>query len=404
MAGVSNVQFKYSNGNLGGTNPSNDGVAGLIIQAPTPIAKLAFGVSKAIYSLDDAVNLEITELYDERNSCSVYGEISDYYAKTGGSGELWIMLVDDQTSMADICNLQNSYAAKLLIDSGGNIRFWGVAMNRDANYSTQTPDGLDYDVFSALANAQALRDAFALKRYMPTRVVLPGRAFSGDVSSLRNLKQGSDNGVMITLHGRQGSKEARVGFMLGLIASLPVQRNIGRVASGDLGITEAYLTDGATKAEELSGQTNDGVKADIVHDKGYIFPVVRPSLNGFFYNDDSMATSNIDDYNSLANGRVIDKVQRIAYNVFAQRINDDYALSPEGKIGVAELKSLQGSIEDAINPTMVSGGELSSFACYVDPNQDPIAAGKIVVKLKAQPRGYHKHIEVELGFVKSQIS
>ena len=115
-----------------------------------------------------------------------------------------------------------------------------------------------------------------------------------------------------------------------------------------------------------------------------------------------MATSLADDYNSMANGRVMDKIQRIAYSVYAQRINDDYALSPEGKVGVAELKGLQGSIEDAINPIMVGSGELSSFTCYVNPDQDPIAAGKIVVNLKAQPRGYHKNIEVELGFVKSQ--
>lgn len=394
MAGVSNVHFKYSNGNLGGTNPTADGVAGLVIQAPVALTDLGFGVSKAIYSLDDAEKLGITEAYDTTNSCSVYGEIKDFYSNTGGRGELWIMLVSNTTTLTDICDVQKSYAAKLVTDSGGRICFWGVAANKTGTVATTK--GLDDEVFAAADKAQKLVEAFALQRYIPTRAVLPGRSFDKSNDSLVDLKGSSNNGVMISLHGRKGSKEARIGFLLGLIASLPVQRNIGRVANGDLGISEAYLTDGTTKVEDIV------TLQDVLHDKGYVFPIVRPSLNGYFYNDDPMATSLADDFNSLANGRVIDKVQRIAYSVYAQRINDDYALSLEGKVGIAELKGLQGSIEDAINPTMVGSGELSSFTCYVNPDQDPIAAGKIVVNLKAQPRGYHKNIEVELGFVKSQ--
>jgi hypothetical protein len=395
--GVPSVIFKYLNGQLGGTNPSQDGVCGLVIQAPSAPAGLALGVSKALYSLSDAEAVGLTADYDSENNVSAYGEIRDFFGKTGGKGELWIMLVSSATSVTDICNVQNPLAAKLLADSQGRIRVWGVATNPSADYKPTITNGINQDIYAAVDKAQELRVNYALNRYIPTRVILPGSAFTGDVSALLDLKQQRNNGVLISLHGRKGSKEGMVGFLLGVIALLPVQRNIGRVLNGSLGVEEAYLTDGATTAEDLFATR------DVLHDKGYVFPQSHVGRAGYYYNDDPMATSNTDDYSSLTNGRVIDKVQRIAYDVYLDRINDDFELSLTGKLGPAALKSLQGDVEDAVNTVMKSAGELSSFRCFVDPAQDTIGTGKTVVRLSAQPRGYYKIIEVELGFVKAQV-
>ncbi|MDR3350705.1 MAG: DUF2586 family protein [Prevotellaceae bacterium] len=394
--GVPNVTFKYLNGQLGGVNPSQDGVCGLVIQVPTAPAGLALGASKALYSLADAEAVGLTAAYDETNSVSAYGEIRDFFSKTGGKGELWVMPVINTTSVADICDTQNALVAKLLADSQGRIRVWGVATNRPAAYEATTANGIDQDIYSAVNNAQALREDYALNRYVPTRVILPGRAFTGNISALLDLKQQSNNGVLISLHGRKNSQEGMIGFLLGVIASLPVQRNIGRAQNGHLGVEEAYLSDGTTKAEDLFALQ------DVLHDKGYVFPLTRVGRAGYYYNADPTATSNTDDYYSLAHGRVIDKVQRIAYDVYLDRINDDFELSLQGKISASALKALQGDVEDAVNVVMTSAGELSSFRCYVDPEQDPISTGKTVIRLNVQPRGYYKEIVVELGFVKAQ--
>ncbi|MDR3133231.1 MAG: DUF2586 family protein [Prevotellaceae bacterium] len=394
--GVPGVTFKYLNGQLGGTNPTADGVCGLVIQVPEAPEGLALGVSKALYSLSDAETVGLTAAYDQANGVIAYGEIRDFFGKTSGKGELWVMLVVNTTSVADICDAQNLLAAKLLADSQGRIRVWGVATNRPAAYEPTTTNGIDHDIYAAANKAQELRTNYALNRYIPTRVVLPGRAFTGEASALLDLKQIANNGVLISLHGRKNSKEGMVGFLLGLIASLPVQRNIGRVRNGALGVEEAYLTDGVTRAEDIFNTK------DVLHDKGYVFPITRVGRAGYYYNDDQTATGNTDDYHSLANGRVIDKVQRIAYDVYLDSVNDDFELSLKGKIGPAALKALQGDVEDAVNTIMASSGELSSFRCYVDPEQDTIGTGKTVIRLNAQPRGYFKEIEVELGFVKTQ--
>lgn len=47
---------------------------------------------------------------------------------------------------------------------------------------------------------------------------------------------------------------------------------------------------------------------------------------------------------------------------------------------------------------MVKVGELSNFKAYIDEKQEVVRSGKMKVKLRPQPVGYAKFIEVEVGF------
>lgn len=392
MTGIPNVSFEYGDSALGGTNPTGDGIAGLIIPGIAATG-LALSTPKAVFSLSEVEALGIDEAYDTANNVNSYQEIKDFYSKAGEGAELWIMIVTQDTLLADICDKTQDIAKKLLLNCNGRIKIWGVAPTRSGTYVPTITDGLDADVFAAMLNAQALRDDMAMNYFIPTRVILPGRAWDGDAATLKDLKQSSENGVQITLHGREGSPEARVGFLLGLYASIAVQRNPGRVRSGDLGIADgdAYLTDGVSTPETI------GAVQNTIHDKGYIFPIKRFGRNGYFYNDDPTATSNTDDFVSFARGRVMDKVQRLAYDVFLGFVNDDYETEPDGTMSPVELKRLQGDIDDTVNSEMV--GEISGFRSEVPLVQD--VAGQTKVILKVRPRDYHKYIEVELGFEKT---
>ncbi len=382
---ISNVTFKTLNGSLGGSNPTADGIAGLIL-SHAAVVGLALNTPKAIFSVKDAEDLLLTDF--------ALGEIKDFYANAGEGQELWIMLASDASLLADICNLNNDIAKKLLVNAGGRVKFWGANIKKPVGYVADQTEGIDLDVYNAMTNANALCESLAAK-YIPTRCILPGREWDGDATKLKDLKTATQNRVQITLHGTDGGKEANVGFLLGLYSSIAVQRNIGRVASGDLGITEAYLTDGASTAESTIGV------ADTIHDKGYVIPIKRFGKAGYFYNDDPTATSNTDDYSSFARGRVMDKVQRTAYTAFLDFVNDDYEVDAGGKISIGELKRLQGKIDDAVNTTMTAANEISGFKSFVDPAQDVLGTGQTVVRLKTQPRAYHKEIVVEIGFAKT---
>ncbi|WP_053404995.1 DUF2586 family protein [Persicobacter sp. CCB-QB2] len=397
--GIPNVSFELLKGQLGGTINLDDGIAGLIVSG-TATPDIALSEPKVIFSYEDALDLELSGF--------ALREIQEFYQFAGAGQELWIMLVADDTLISEICDITNPLAKKLLDASAGRIKVWGVNVELTSSYSPSIPsaEGIDADVLAALPLAQALCEDFA-GRHHPTRCVMGGRMFdAGKIAELRDLKQGSDNRVQITLLGRSleeldsdptnhEGKEARVGFLLGLYSSLSVQRNIGRVANGDLGLTEAFYSDGETTAEELMNA------ADTIHDKGYVLPIVRYGKNGYFYADDPTATADTDDFNSFARGRVIDKAQRIAYNVFCDFVNDDYSVDASGQIGIGELKRLQGGIDDAVNQQMTAAGEISAFQSFVDPAQDTLATGQTKVKLMVQPRAYHKQIVIELGFSKT---
>ncbi len=381
---IPNVRFETQNGALGGTNPSRDGMAGLILSHEAT-TEITLNTPKAIYSPKDAENLLITGF--------ALNEIKKFYSKAGEGQELWILLVSNTTLLADICDVSNDIAKKLLTASGGRIKIWGVNIQRPDSYTPTVNEGIDSDVYDAMIKANDLCETMA-KKYIPTRMILPGRAWDGDASKLRDLKTASQNRVQITLHGSNGGKEAEVGFLVGLYSKIAVQRNIGRVASGDLGIIEAYMTDGITTAETSVNF------ADVIHDKGYVLPIKRFGRSGYFYNDDPTATSNADDYSSFARGRIIDKVQRIAYDVYLDFVNDDYNVDKNGKIRVGELKRLQGKINDAVNQQMTAGNEISGFKSFVAPAQDVLATGQTRVQLNTQPKAYHKEIVVEIGLTK----
>jgi hypothetical protein len=391
---VPNVYFEIANNRLGGVNPTIDSTAGLILSG-VALPGLPLNAPTAVYSLDDAEKLGITEAFDTTNSVKSHRHISDFYQKAAVGTELWIMTVSAATAVTDICDKSKNIARKLLMESGGRIRIWGVAVSSPAVYSPVTTAGIDADVLNAAAKVQELCDEMALTHYIPTRCILPGRFWGGTAGVLSDLKEMSNNRAAILLHSLgEGSKDAAVGFALGLLSGLQVQRNIGRVANGDLKISEAYLTDGETRAEDLMNIQNT------INDKGYIFPMLRPGRAGYFYNDDPTATSGTDDYSALSRGRVIDKVQRLAYDVYLDFINDDYAVTPEGNPSPVALKSMQGSIDDVVSQVMTAANEISGFQAYIDPVQDVIGAGEIRVELNVLPRAYYKTIKVVLGFVK----
>ena len=47
---------------------------------------------------------------------------------------------------------------------------------------------------------------------------------------------------------------------------------------------------------------------------------------------------------------------------------------------------------------MVQGGELSAVKIDIDPKQDVLETGKVVINIKLLPVGYANFIEVNIGF------
>jgi len=386
------VSIELLNDQLGAVENTEDGVAGLV-GTGVAAAGIALGESKQVFSLAEAEALGLTSSYDTTNTTNIWKAIKDFYALAGTGKELWIHIVAKTTTMSTICDTANNILKKLLNDAGGRIRICAVTRVPDGAYAPVFADQLDPDVIAAAAKLQALGNEFTLA-FKPVRFVLDGREFQGNTGTLLNLKLSSYNRVAVALFTDvASSKNAAVGLVLGRLAANPVQRNIGRVKDGELGISAAYLTNQATKIEDLTASSQDAV-----HDKGYIFVRKFASKQGYFFNDDHTAAADSDDYSSLARGRIIDKAIVITNLVYTDELLDDLDTDENGRIDAGVIKSYQSNIKREIDELMTAEDEISSVRVVIDPKQNVLSTNKVSVQLFITPKFYSKEIAVKLGF------
>lgn len=382
------VEIQVQNGQLGQTEGTDDAVAGLIGTGVEIVGNIAINEPKQIFGVKNAEALGFSDLVNPE----MYAQIVDFYAQAGEGAELWISIQAEATLMANILDVNNDMAVKLLDAAGGRIRILAITRKADLAYAPVYADGIDPDVIASIDKAQELAKAYA-DAYKPLRVVIGGRDYQGVIADLADLTQRDDNRVALLLGGKgAGSLEACVGLALGRLANVPVQRKISRVKDGDLGLTEAYLSDGVTTIDELSEAE---IKA--IHDKGWITFRKFFGVNGYFFSSDQTATGADDDYRTLGRGRVIDKAIQLAYQTYVNELDDDVELV-NGRLEAGVIKSYQAAVKRSIEQNMLAGGEISSVTVVIDPLQDVLATNKIEVSINIEPKGYSSVIVVKLGF------
>lgn len=186
-------------------------------------------------------------------------------------------------------------------------------------------------------------------------------------------------------------KYASIGLALGRITSIPVQRKIHRVKDGSVLPLVAYFTDGTTIDSRAD-------QWDAIDDKGYIFFRTFAGRSGYYFSGDKTLTRSTDDFKSLSNGFVMDKAMLIAYDALVEELSEEVLLNSNGTIHPAIIKSWQSKVETNLNGLMVQKGELSAVKVFINPKQDVLRSGKVVINIQLLPVGYAELIEVNIGF------
>ncbi|MGM8362133.1 DUF2586 family protein [Flavobacterium sp. ARAG 55.4] len=382
-----NIIFNISSNGLGLPQAEIQKIPGFVLTGVTVAGanKVTVGTSYQIFSLEEAVNLGITE---GGTNDFAYKQIAAFYTEAKKGAELWFMLVASTVTMEDQADIANAYAAKLLSDAKGKIRVLGL-LKKSGTTETIT-DGLDADVHLAVVKAQALAQQYA-DSYYPVRVLISGNKFSGVVADLKDYATTNFNKVAILLANTDGSKEASIGLALGRLANTPTQRKLSRVKDGAIEPFAAYFTNG----EAVS--TLD-TAWDAIDNKNYNFMRSFANLSGFYFTGDKTLTAATDDFNSLARGLVMDEAVLIAYTTLVQELSDEIPITEAGTIHPAIIKSWQSSIENQIKSNMVDAGKLSGVKAFIDENQNVLQSNNINVALQLLPVGYSDFITVNIGF------
>lgn len=373
---MSGVNITISNGNLGKTFQTQDGVCGLITTGTTVV-----NTPLRITSVANAISQGITESAEP----FAYKQVVEFYSEVGDGAVLYLLLRVETITMAQMVDYAHASSARALLDFATEpIALLGVSRNPTGEASVGT-NFVRADVIAAITGSTTMLTNYRTG-YKPFRIILEGRT---DVTSQvpQDLKAMTNNGVSVVLGGTANDGHAAVGLALGRLARIPVQRNIGRVKDGALPIVEAYI--GATKVDNFTN-------LNTAMSKGFIVIRNYVGRTGYYFSDDPTASLPTDDFTNLANGRVIDKGLKLAYQVYLDELNNEVQIAADGKIDAAIAKFLEGKMEQTVRQAM--SGEISSFDAFIDPDQDVLATSKIQVSLKIVPVGYSRTIEVTLGF------
>lgn len=387
-----NLVINLENGGLGRVAQTSDGVAGMILTgsaviAPPSEGNLQLNTVYTLSSMRDLTTLGVTK----ENNPLVFKEVTQFYGKKNG-GELYLLVVSEATTLEQICtDTEDAPIHTLIAAGGGRIRLVGINRLPANGYTPEHDDtGIDNDAIVAGEAVHAIAQSYAAK-VNPFRILLPALLWDGSTSKLYKPRQSTFDRVGYVMAADEiidGSASAAIGQALGLAASIPVNRSLGRVKNG-VATIEGYLTDGRTPAAATAD-------LDALHDAGYI--IYRPFVgrNGYYFNDDPMAAPLSNDYSNLNYGRVIDKAIILAYNAYIDEINDDIEIDDDGTVPAPMCVYYEGVMDNAVTNAM--DGEISNFETHIPSGQNILKTSLLVANCSIRPRGILRDINVNLGF------
>lgn len=384
------VKINYLNGLIGAAPDNQDGLLLMVVVGAAAVGT-TFELGKAyrLVSAGSLASLGVTAT----NNARVHELVGQFYAEAEEGTPLYVAGVSG-SSMASACDVSTGSVKGILEGLRGAVR--GLIVASAATTTPTVTEGLDPDVFAAVPKAQALAEHMADDLYAPVFAVIEGRSYTAS-SALKDLTELDCNRVGVFIGDvEQSSANAAVGTIAGRIASVPVQRNVGRVASGALAPESMYL--GAALVDD----SMDDV--DAIYEKGYICPRIYTGLVGYYIVDDRLAVATTDDYAHLTARRTADKAARIAYETLLQFLLDEIEVNNDGTMQAPILKSWQAAVEGAVNDAMSAAGELSlvdGSGCkfFIDPSQNVLATSKVVGTLRVRPFGYAREIVANIGFL-----
>lgn len=397
------IKIQFAKGVLGGFNTSEDGVLGLLATAAAVAGKFELNKPYKITGMAEVAKLGLVKGHVQNGR--LYKTLSEFYTEAGEGTALWIMGMAAATRVSDwfTTDAEGKYPAALLLDSAkGEIK--GLLTSYSGTATPALVEGLGNDVMSAVIKAQLFAKNYTDLKYAPVFVLMEGWGFAGSVTALPDLSSSDCNRVGILIGDTIGKTQpgysnygAAIGVLGGRVAKSAVHINVARVADGALSITEAWVVDEAAEVADFTG----------LNEKGYLCFRYHQGKGGYYFTDDHLATAVEDDCHFLTRRRTIDKAYRIAYTALLNVLLDNVPTDNDNKLQRPWCKSVEGMVESAIAGQMTGAGELSAdklnkddrgVVCFINPNQNILATGKLQVVIKVRPFGYARYIDVTLGF------
>jgi hypothetical protein len=381
-----NVNINLATGGLGQSNNVGDGEMALLVLGIEAPSGMTIGEVRRIRSLAEAVALGLTPAYEAGEGVVSYSEIKLFYSQAVVGTPLWVGIFDE------LINVYNSDTWNNLFAIDTPIGVIGVSCNVATGAQAGGIDSRLPALISGI-HAQLESRAAAFKPCHALVGIGYGETLLTQSSQAPNLKTMSKNRVSVLVGSKNGIDDGitHIGAVLGRLASIPVMRKISRVRDGEIMPFANYF------GSDIATLVNARTIAETLHGKGYITYRKYVGKSGFCATSDPSATSNSDDFNTIARFRTMNKAHRIAYATYVEYLDDEILINPQtGKVDAGTLKDLQAACKSQIDRQMTSRGEIVSCRVVVDPYQDVLATNLIEVDILIVPVGYASEISIRL--------
>lgn len=380
------ITINFTNGNIGAIPQNADGVIGVVANSPS-LGNLGFGKAVLITSMEGA---EQGYGITDSSSPDLWAFLNALFNNAPGA-EVWLMIETQATLYSTLVDS----AQTLAIAAEGRIRAMFLLMSPAGGYTPTIQHGLDEEVYIAMNAAQSMGDTLTGQYYAPLVTFVGAYGFDATATHIDMLDLTELDYPRVGLIAADNAET--IGFVAGRIAATPVQRHIGRKKDGAIAGKWQYDTVDATTYNYIETLMN----------KGAIVGRTYVGSAGVFIADDPLCVSPINDYGQLARRRTIDKAYRICYTTLIEEMLDEIPIDGNGRIAPTLAKSWQQKVANALENQMTANGEISTDATnpndtgvrvYIDPEQNVLQSGNIIVQVGIRPFGYAKYITINLGF------
>lgn len=404
-----NVTINKTNGNLGRRAANTDAVFAMLLSAPliAGAGNMQNGVVYPMVSINDAKAIGITAAYDTANHVLVYHHINRFFIRNPNA-TLYFMSAPQSATLTTMCDPAGNYAPVLLRSQKGLIKYIGVGRNPATGYEPVLTAGLDADVLTAVAAAQALYTSeFAQFRYAD--FLIEGRNFNGTAAAATDLRTLDCPQVSLTIIADPAISNldaayngyAALGDTLGLISRAAVSQDPGELTpSFNLQNKGLSLFITAGLSSNLPVDHYSDADLDELDEKGYIFPDFTAGVDGFFISDShTCSTLDNNDYAYIENNRTIEKAIFLARAAILPLVKSRLKVDPStGQLLPQICKSIETTGNGALQPMFNDGDISGGIDTYVDPNQNVLSTSQLLIQMSFIPVAIGRQITISIGF------
>ncbi len=199
------------------------------------------------------------------------------------------------------------------------------------------------------------------------------------------------------LYAAYGKSITTLGATLGAVALAKVSESIAWVQKFNISDGTECDTLAFANGKLFSDASITDNLLSALQDKRYIFLRKFVGTAGSFFNENSSAISVASDYAYITDNRTIQKATRGVYTSLVPVLNGPITLNADGTLADTVVTYLETEAERNL-AQMVRDGELSAEQVVVNPTQNILQTGLLVISVSLVPIGTARNIQVNIGF------